>query len=318
MTRHWLLILPTVFFAATLLRAAPNQQVPATPNRDASAAASSAEKKTAMRNPGNSLFNNTGVLVNDASAFPANPYAPLLRKAKISWIALQIDNTGKARSDNVALLERGWGNEWRAAGFKVGFWGVPRGVSRHNSQAAVAEATPLVQSDAALAATLTAKHHGDFYIADCEDGYQGYNPPDPAPALNRVYVDAFQMAATKAGIRNIPRALSSMGRVALDMRPWIDGGWDALPQAYWNSYAHYQPSRCVDFYVKEREWPIERVHPTIATYTGEGEKRTVSLQEYAADLKTRPTTGFSYYLPESFLGQDNKKAWEQLGKMSGH
>ena len=37
------------------------------------------------------------------------------------------------------------------------------------------------------------------------------------PALNRVYVEAFDAAADP----KLPRALSSMGRVALDMKPWI-------------------------------------------------------------------------------------------------
>jgi hypothetical protein len=102
--------------------------------------------------------------------------------------------------------------------------------------------------------------------------------------------------------------------VALDMKPWIDEGWDAMPQAYWNSYAVYQPSRCVDFYT-QTGWPLGRIHPTIATYTGEGEKRTVSLQDYERDLKCRTTVGFSYYLPESYLGM-NDSAYEQLARMS--
>ena len=100
----------------------------------------------------------------------------------------------------------------------------------------------MVKADAALAVNLTAKYRADLYLADCEDHFQGYNPTDPAPSLNRVYVDAFKSAAAAAGITNIPRALSSMGRVALDMKPWLDAGWDAMPQAYWNAYAVYQPS----------------------------------------------------------------------------
>ena len=86
-----------------------------------------------------------------------------------------------------------------------------------------------------------------------------------------------------------------------------------MPQAYWNSYAHYQPSLCVDFYM-QTGWPIGRIHPTIATFTGEGENRTVSLQDYARDLKTRATRGFSYYLPESYLRSD-EGAYRQLAEM---
>jgi hypothetical protein len=43
----------------------------------------------------------------------------------------------------------------------------------------------------------------------------------------------------------------------------------------------------------------------------------VSLAEYAADLKTRGTRGFSYYLPESYLGLKNDSAYEQLARMAG-
>lgn len=316
MERYRLPILFTFLAAPILLKAAPISTDRARPAPNASAKAPPA-KKTDTRMAGNVLFNTTGVLVNSAAAFPADRYAPLLKKANVPWIALQIDNGGQVRSDNVAALQQGWSKAWRAAGFKIGFWGAPRGVGQHNNQTAVAEATRLVEADAALAVRLTAQHGGAFYIADCEDGYQAYNPQDPAPALNRVYVESFEKAAKNAGIGKIPRALSSMGRVALDMRPWIDGGWDALPQAYWNAYAHYQPSLCIDFYVKEAGWPIERVHPTIATFTSEGEKRIVSLEQYAADLKTRATTGFSFYLPESYLGPENQAAYEQLARMSG-
>ncbi len=272
-------------------------------------------QKDSTRNPANVLFDKTGVLVNSAAALPVDHFAPNFKLARIAWIALQIDNGGKPRTDNLEALQKGWADRWRAAGFKVGFWGCPRGVAKHGEQSAVNDAIPNVQADAALGAELTAKYHGDFYIADCEDSFQSYNPKDPTPTLNRVYVEAFKRAAETNGIARLPRALSSEGRVALDMQPWIQGGWDALPQAYWNAYAVYQPSKCVDFYVHDAKWPIGRVHPTIGTFTSEGEKRTVTLQEYAADLKTRPTTGFSFYLPESYL-KDNTSDYQQLRSMS--
>ncbi len=271
------------------------------------------ERKNAAGNPGNVIFSRTGVFVNDATAFPASLYAARLKTGNVAWVALQIDNGGRVRDDNASAIEKGWADSWRAAGFKVGFWGCPRGVAQHGKPSAVAEAVPIVKADAALAVKLAAKYRADFYLADCEDPYQGYNPSDPAPELNRVYVDAFKSAAAAAGISSIPRALSSMGRIALDMEPWINEGWDAMPQAYWNSYAHYQPSLCVDFYM-QTGWPIGRIHPTIATFTGEGENRTVSLQDYARDLKTRATRGFSYYLPESYLRSD-EGAYRQLAEM---
>jgi hypothetical protein len=270
-------------------------------------------KKDTTRNPANVLFNQTGVFVNDATTFPASRYAARLKTANVAWIALQIDNGGVARADSASAVEAGWADQWRAAGFKLGFWGCPRGVRQHGNQSAFDEAVPIVKGDAALAVKLAARYRADLYLADCEDHFQGYNATDPAPRLNRVYVDAFKSAAIAAGITNMARALSSMGRVALDMEPWIQEGWDAMPQAYWNSYAVYQPSLCVDFYT-QAGWPLERIHPTIGTFTGEGENRTVSLADYAKDLKTRATTGFSYYLPESYLGT-NDSAYRQLAEM---
>lgn len=268
--------------------------------------------RDATRNPANELFDKTGVFVNDASAFPAERYASKMKMAGVAWISLQIDNGGKVRGDSAAAVEKGWADRWRAAGFKVGFWGCPRGVQEHNKQSAVDAARPLVEADAKLAVQLSAKYHADFYLADAEDSYQGYGPTDPAPAVNRIYVEAFKRAAAAAGIANMPRALSSEGRVALDMRPWIDEGWDAMPQAYWNAYAVYQPSKCVDFYM-ETGWPIGRIHPTIGTFTGEGEKRDVSLEQYDKDLRIRATTGFSFYLPESYLHKDSE--YQFLAKM---
>lgn len=270
-------------------------------------------KEDITRNPQNVVFNKTGVLVNSATAFPASHFKSKLQMGGVTWIALQIDNGGQVRTDNVDAIEKGWADEWKAAGFKVGFWGCPRGVSEHGKQSAVDEAIPNVKADAALAVKLAAKYRADLYIADAEDSYQGYNQTDPAPSLNRVYVDAFKAAAAAAGIANMPRALSSEGRVALDMKPWIDEGWDAMPQAYWNAYAVYQPSKCIDFYTQSG-WPIDRIHPTIGTFTSEGEKRTVSLSEYARDIKTRATTGVSFYLPESYLGM-NDALYKELAEM---
>lgn len=282
--------------------------------RGAKSGAAKGGKRDTTRNRGNAIFSRTGVLVNDASAFPYSLYGSRLKVGKVAWIALQIDNGGKVREDNASAVERGWASQWRAAGFKVGFWGCARGIGQHGKLSAFDEAVPIVKADAALAVRLAAKYRADLYIADCEDPYQGYKPDDPAPGLNRVYVEAFKHEAAAAGIANIPRALSSMGRVALDMKPWIDEGWDAMPQAYWNAYAVYQPSLCVDFYM-QAGWPIDRIHPTIGTFTSEGEKRVVSLQEYDKDLRTRATKGFSFYLPESYL-RTNDSAYRQLAEMS--
>src|SRR5690348_13631565 len=275
--------------------------------------ASAAEAtKDATRNPANVLFDKTGMFVNDAHSFPADRFASKMKMANVAWIGLQIDNGGKTRDDNADAIAKGWAERWRKAGFVVGFWGCPRGVGEHGKQSAVDAAIPNVQADAELAVKLCAKYHAEFYLADLEDSYQSYKPDDPTPALNRVYVEAYKKAAHAAGIEKMPRALSSEGRIALDMKPWIDEGWDAMPQAYWNAYAVYQPSKCVDFYM-ETGWPIDRIHPTIGTFTNEGEKRNVSLAEYDKDLRSRKTSGFSFFLPESYLHEESE--YRMLAKM---
>jgi hypothetical protein len=278
----------------------------------ASPAMAGDDKPDPARNAANALFDKTGMFVNDAHAFPADRFAAKMKMAKVAWIGLQIDNGGNARGDNAEAIDKGWADQWRTAGFKVGFWGCPRGVGEHGKQSAVDAAIPNVRADAELAVKLAAKYHADFYIADLEDSFQSYNPKDPTPALNRVYVGAYKRAAAEAKIDKMARALSSEGRIALDMKPWIEQGWDAMPQAYWNAYAVYQPSKCVDFYM-ETGWPIGRIHPTIGTFTNEGEKRTVSLAQYDKDLRSRPTSGFSFFLPESYLHQDSE--YQMLAKM---
>lgn len=233
------------------------------------------------RNPGNVIFDGPGMFIANASAYsPAN--AAKLKAAGVTWVSLQINNPGPV-DGNIQALQAGWADQWRAAGFKVGFWGVSYG--------------PNAPNDARTAAQLTAQYHGDFYIADCEGPFQA---GEGDPARNKQFVDAFQDEANKQGIGKIPRALSSMGRVALDMKPWIDNGWDAMPQAYWNDYNVYQPSASAKFY-EDWGWPKDRIHPTIATYTPTGDATPKQIKDYVADMKASGTKGFSYYLPESYL-----------------
>ena len=149
-------------------------------------------------------------MVRGLIRLPLNPFVRArLKKTAVKWIALQIDNGGKERGDNIARINAGWAEQWRKEGFKVGYWGCPRGVSEHMKQPALDASITNVQADATLGANLTAKFKGEFYMADCEDGYQWYKPGDPTPALNRVYVEAFMKAIKAAGIPNLPRALSS-------------------------------------------------------------------------------------------------------------
>lgn len=255
------------------------------------------------RNPGNGVFDGRGAFVEVAARCRPSGCGAVngegLRAAGLTWIALQIHNADEVPSNTVTLP--GWADEWRKLGFRVGFWGVSYGEGK-------------AADDARTAARLTAKYGGDFYIADVEGAFQ---LGEGDIGQNRAFVEAFQAEATARGIGGVPRALSSMGRVALDMRPWLENGWDTLPQAYWNDYQVYQPSLCVAFYNKESEpsWPLARIHPTIGTYPrsrGGDQTRTITLKDYVADLKAAKTTGWSFYLPENYLDQAQLKQLIEL------
>lgn len=243
------------------------------------------------RNPGNVVFDGPGMFIASAPNTDPHAWAQKLKAAGVSWVALQVNNGGVV-GEATAALDAGWAAPFKAAGLKVGFWGV-------------SYTEP--EKDAIDAAQLTRRYGGDFYIADCEGHFQ---MGQGDIARNKRFVDAFQAEATRQGIGNIPRALSSMGRVALDMKPWLDNGWDSMPQAYWNSYEHYSPSSSAKFW-EESGWPKGRIHPTIATYDGssEGNARPKSIAEYAADLKKAGTKGVSYYLPESYLDDAKLREW---------
>ncbi|MDB6059081.1 MAG: hypothetical protein JWO95_2925, partial [Verrucomicrobiales bacterium] len=56
------------------------------------------------RNPGNSLFDETGVLVGSADAMPIDHFGDKMKRSGVKWLALQIDNGGKKREDNIAAI----------------------------------------------------------------------------------------------------------------------------------------------------------------------------------------------------------------------
>lgn len=250
------------------------------------------------RIPGNAVFDGLGLFVEDGARCTVKSCgagdAEKFKAAGVRWIALQIHNNAEVPK-NAALMP-GWLEEWRQAGFKAGFWGVSYGKGA-------------AAGDARTAARLTARYRADFYIANCEHAFQWTPDGSTDPGENKAFVDAFQAEASALGIGAVPRALSSMGRVALDMKPWLDDGWDTLPQAYWNDHQVYQPSLCCRYW-RESGWPAARIHPTIATYGATGDQtRKITLPEYAADLKACGTRGVSYYLPENYLDA------EQLGQL---
>src|SRR5438874_13494896 len=115
-------VLSMMMFAMSLGAAPPDPTSTADAQTHPPPGAVDVAKADATRNPGNALFDRTGVFVNDAGAFPAAQYKSKLKIGNVAWIALQIDNGGKIRTDNAAAIEKGWADQWRGAGLKVGFW----------------------------------------------------------------------------------------------------------------------------------------------------------------------------------------------------
>src|SRR5687768_2471292 len=72
------------------------------------------------------VWQTNGVFVWHANAFPAGAYAERMRAGGFAWVAVQIHDGLTPMAENEGELARGWADPWRAAGFRVGCWGVQR------------------------------------------------------------------------------------------------------------------------------------------------------------------------------------------------
>jgi Ig-like domain-containing protein len=219
-------------------------------------------------------------------------FADVLRKAGVRWIALQVHNGLDITSWAADAGGAAWVKAWHDAGFLVGGWGFE-------------QTQP--EPEAALAASLVKNWALDFYIANAELTYK-CDQGDDACGRSARFVAAMAQALKDNSV-SVPLALSTYGRADLKVEPWRDGGYELLPQAYWNAYLEYEPSASADFW-NGAGWPRTRIHPTIGMGRwDEGRRMYVPVAQYMADLALARTLGFSVYLVET-MPEDE---WPNIG-----
>lgn len=245
---------------------------------------------------GAQVWKEPGMWVWNADAFPGPVAVEKLKANGVKWVALQIGDGTTLNSQALHQLECGFMDQMRAAGIKVGFWGVNR-------------KDP--EGEARLMAEQVKKYGADFYIANAEMEYKYTGPdgkPDPeAYGRSQRFVEAFRKE-----LPDVAAGLSSYGRADMadiDWKVWRDAGFDWLPQAYLNDFDTCDPKLAVDGAVKAG-WPKDRVHPTIGVWGG-GQTRQVPVAEYAERLRAAGSVGFSSYLAE----QTPESEWPAIGEM---
>jgi hypothetical protein len=212
-----------------------------------------------------------------------------LLDAGFGWVAVFLhDGTAEdpVEADWVARFRR-------ASGLPVGGWGVLR--------------TQPVE-EAAVADRQLARYGLDFYVADAETEYEysGTTGPDAVRfERSRAFTAAFRALRP-----TLPAALSSYCRTDLhdlDWAAWQGSGFVFLPQAYVNDFgADAAPAACAQ--AAAPTFGAANVHPTIGMHPGA--KRALSGAGYARLLRRAGTVGFSVYLAETRMDEDE---WQSLG-----
>ncbi len=242
------------------------------------------------------VWREPGVWVANADAFPGPHAIAKMKAAGVKWVTLQIADGTSLNEQTQRQLQHGFIQQLRAAGLKVGFWGVNR-------------TEP--EAEAKVMAAQCKQWGADFFIANAELEYK-YTSADGSPSAeaygrSQRFVKAFREASPE-----IPAALSSYGRADMadiDWKVWRDAGFDWLPQAYLNDFATCDPALTVEGGVKAG-WPKDRIHPTLGLWGG-GQSRLVPASEYEASLRKAGTVGLSSYLAEQMSEAD----WAGLTQM---
>ncbi|MBM3271194.1 MAG: hypothetical protein FJZ01_26475 [Candidatus Sericytochromatia bacterium] len=239
--------------------------------------------------PGAPVWKEPGVFVWHTGAFPADHAIPKLQAAGIKWVAVQIADGMTVNTEVEEALRSGYIQKMRAAGIKVGFWGVNR-----------LEPEP----EARLAAEQVKKWGADFYIANAEIEYK-YTAADGKPSAENFSRSRRWVAEFRKALPDLPAAVSSYGRADmadLDWNAWRKADFDYLPQTYENEFDIYDVREAARGAVKAG-WALDRVHPTVGLWGG-GQKRLVPAGEYMAELREAGTVGFSSYLAEQMSEAD--------------
>jgi hypothetical protein len=224
------------------------------------------------------VFDGVGVFVDNPQDFPDAPtLAGWMQSAHFTWIALHIDDVG-----TLDWTDPAWIPTMRADGIKVGIWGVE-------------SLNPI--AGAAVANLAIDLYAPDFYIADAEAPYMGKRR-STGWERSQMFVRSF-----RAMQPTIPSALVTLGAakapyvLPLDFAAWRNGGFDLLPEAYYNQYKGDRPDLTVA-HAQRAGWALSAVHPVIGVY------HNYPAAKYVPLLENLGTEGFSVFLGDQMTPAD--------------
>jgi hypothetical protein len=224
------------------------------------------------------VFAGVGVFIDNPQNFPDAPtLAAQLHAAHFTWIAFHVDDVG-----TLDWTPPSWLQVMRDNGIAVGAWG--------------AEGLDPIAS--AAVADLAIRTYGfDFYIADAEGPYERIK------AGNGYWRSSMFVRAFRALQPTIPSALVTLGAakapwvLPIDFNAWRSGGFDLLPEAYYNQYPGYRPDLTVAHALRAG-WSLSAVHPVIGVY------HHYPAAKYVPLLQNLGTRGFSVFLGDQMTAAD--------------
>jgi hypothetical protein len=224
--------------------------------------------------PSPDIFDGAGVFLDNPQDVPdPQTLGTWLQQAHFGWVALHIDD-----EPTLEALTPEWITELRAHGLKVGVWG-----AEGNN----------VESDVAIADLALRTFGFDFYIADAENPFMSKGEWRSAQ-----FVQAFRQLQP-----TIPAALVTLGDakapfvLPMNFAAWRAGGFDLLPEAYYNQYKGDLPSLTVA-HAQRAGWSLDTVHPVIGVY------HSYPAANYVPLLQNLGTEGFSVFLADQMKPSD--------------
>ena len=227
--------------------------------------------------PPANVFGGAGVFVDNPLNFPG-PWALArqLQAAHFSWVALHVDD-----ELGFELNDEMWVDTFRAAGLQVGVWGAEG---------------PSIVTDAAVADLAVRSFGADFYIADAERLFE--RTKGGQWSRSAAFVRLFRSLQP-----TLPAALATYGAakapwvLPIDYAAWRGGGFELLPEAYYNQYRGYRPDLTVAHALRAG-WSIDHVHPVIGVY------HHYAASNYVPLLQQAGTRGFSVFLADQATAAD--------------
>jgi hypothetical protein len=220
------------------------------------------------------VFDGVGVFVDNPMNFPdAETLGTELQRAHFDWVALHADD-----EPTLEAVTPQWIATLRAHGLSVGVWG-----AEHDN----------VDSDVAIADLVIRTYGFDFYIADAEEPFE-----KKGAWRSKQFVAAFRELQP-----SIPAALVTLGAakapwvLPIDFAAWQRGGFDLLPEAYYNQYPGYRPDLTVA-HAQRAGWSLDAVHPVIGVY------HHYPAANYVPLLASLATRGFSVFLADQMTPGD--------------